>query len=364
MSEAIDPDLPLYFKTRITPHSRVKVVEIDYRADPGKRSPEWEAETRRKLITDRAWRREMGRDWTLGEGDSFYPEFELFGGRKVYVRKIPGLINGPVYRGWDFGFRKPACCWFQYSAKSDTVYVLREWSPEDISTHTMADIVKYLSGQLDMERLTPDGMKWLERIHADKTFPPTPWFPRLARPIQFLDFAGPEVTKISPQVEADKKEKTDYQILQSKGINIQWDSVSPSAREEVIRRLLRLRRCSIEAHKVQSGPGCKGHPGMYLDPACYTLIRGLSGGITYPEPTKMKPTPTDPQKDKFFEHIHDAFGYGVTQIVPAADPEELQANDQQYDGQFIYQGRIPIPLREVMAEPETMDFYETRIGRM
>src|SRR5574341_1892477 len=230
MSEAIDPDLPLYFKTRITPHSRVKVVEIDYRADPGKRSPEWEVETRRKLITDRAWRREMGRDWTLGEGDSFYPEFELFGGRKVYVRKIPGLINGPVYRGWDFGFRKPACCWFQYSAKSDTVYVLREWSPEDISTHTMADIVKHLSGQLDMERLTPDGMKWLERIHADKTFPPTPWFPRLARPIQFLDFAGPEVTKISPQVEADKKEKTDYQILQSKGINIQWDSVSPSAR--------------------------------------------------------------------------------------------------------------------------------------
>ena len=91
------------------------VVEIDPWANP-KKDEAWLEQRRRRAVSEVAFRREHLRDWTSAGGLSFYPEFMERPGR--YIRRAPGLIDGlPVIRGWDFGYRRPALVWLQYSPR-------------------------------------------------------------------------------------------------------------------------------------------------------------------------------------------------------------------------------------------------------
>lgn len=341
------PPKPDGFNWRTAP-SGFTVVEIDYWADPEKRDPAWADRIRRLMPSEKQWRREFLRDWDSGEGDSFYPEFQTWGGRRMFVRKAPGILyNQPINRGWDFGFRRPACVWFQYSFKQDLAWVLREIMPEQIATDDFAALVQYLSGQLDIRHLGQGALTWVEKIKETPGLPKPPWFQADAIPYNFVDYSGPEALKSSASVAGDTAERTDFAILASKGITLSALASSPKARSRVIRRLLRPRGKVVE----------EGTPGILFDPACPILIRGFSGGITFPIATPQKPYPDidEPRKDGYFEHTHDALGYGIVSVVPAVDPEQEKLNRAANTTGLIPRGR---PVR--VDHDDDLGFYENR----
>jgi hypothetical protein len=298
------------------------VVTLTYRADPEKDSLDWILARRDEMPDERAFRREYLLDWTSAEGNAFYPEFANAPQRYVSteVHFNPKL---PVYRGWDFGFRNPACVWLQLRPDG-RVWVLHDLLPSDIDTHSFRDLVLFLSGQsltptmeynvneeLEKLRGRPRALLHLQSILADP-----PWFdpigPRQDYPVpffppgtRFIDFSGPEAYKTQP-IESASAEKSDAEVLSSAGINLNWLWQPVSYGENIIRRLL------------LDGDDGRG-PMLQFYPSARNLIDGFAGGIVYAKPTPASPYPDTAHKDGLFEHCHDAFRYTIVNMVPVSE---------------------------------------------
>jgi len=295
------------FKTRYTSRGYC-VVELDYWADPAK-DEAWAENTRRGLLNDQQWRREFLRDWVTAKGHAFYPELQL--NKDLYIKALPELIRGAVYRGWDFGYRKPACLWMQYSPPERRLWCIREMMPDNMDTHSFAVLIRYLSGQEDRSILAkwPKAAYWVSWLENPKSKQPRP--PFFPPGCHFIDYTGPEANKVQPAVEGESRARTDYEILASKGIYLNVYSSRLEAREELVRSLLHLR-----TYKYPNGKEVKA-PGLFIDPSCYHLINGMNGGIAYPEKgTEGNPFPKQPRKDGHYEHLHDCLGYTVVNLVP------------------------------------------------
>lgn len=306
------------------------IVEIDLEADPAKRSQEWQASLRRRL-TDAEFQREYKRNWTVAKGKAYYPEFVI--APHLYLHKIPYLMDDVVYRGHDFGIQHPACVWAQYSKKQDRIWFLREILPANIDTHNMAHLVLYLSGELALSDLQkwPRATAWVNWVlseHAKdpKRMPKPPWFEMGTR---FLDYAGDEALKRSATVEGENAARTDMAVYQSYGIQLIAYQDSIASRETKMRKMLIQRQ--------------DGYPGLFIDPACHNLAAGFGGGVSYPEPTKATPEPTQPRRDGWYEHVHDCANYIVINTVP----ETLDI-----------EGGKPAPNSQ--HDIQVMDFKETR----
>lgn len=281
------------------------VLELDYGADPEKNEA-WAAEQLRDSGSMRAFRREYCRDWSSAAGDSFYPEVDLFEPEELF-REAPGVLpDEPIIRGWDFG-RFAACVWFQYSPSSDRVWILRELMTEGLGADSFRDLVMYLSGQIEKASLDHKAISWVQRLQRDSRYPPPPWFEATGSPLRFVDFSGHEATQERMEVATRTREKSSAQILAAAGIHLIHPFVEIAARENVMRRLLKRRE--------------DGYPGIIFSPWCPLLGLGMRGGIAYPEATKSSPEPDKPHKDGFYEHLHDAIGYGLVNVVPAAPPK-------------------------------------------
>lgn len=335
----VDEPIP-GFNVRWTP-AGICVVELDYFADPVKRTPEWLADARRAYPSHRDFRREFLRDWTSPAGDVFYPEWHLNGGDELYVRPSPGIIDAPVVRGWDFGFRMPSCVWLQRSPVSGRVFVLRSIMPQDIDTWSFRDLVMYLSGQVGIEMLGPRALTWVKKIADDPRLPSPPWFETAgATPLRFLDFAGQEAVAIKATVDQDTKERTDAQVLEAAGIVLQVYSGPVKARETIVRKLLQVQP--------------DGWPGLLVDPANPLIIDGFHGGYSYPKGTTANPQPTDPLKDGYYEHTHDALGYALVGVVPVVD---VRARPRE----TVYVDRKPFDWQP--GNDNDMGWLETLKGR-
>lgn len=286
------------------------LVEVDYWADPD-RDEAWAKRQRAMMGSERAWKREFMRDWTTAAGTPFYPEFVT--APTTFVRRAVNLLPGPVVRGWDFGYRKPACCWMQYSHQSQRLFVFRELMPENLDTYAFRDLVLWCSGQRDLGDLRgrSRAIEWARKLRDGKH--PPPWFPVGTT---FIDYAGPEALQRTASVEHEAAARTDADILALEDIQLEVYSVRLAAREQVIRRLLQARP--------------DGVPGLLFDPSCKLLIEGFNGGISYPDETPGNKTPTNPRKDGIYEHLHDALGYAASQIVPVDEsftPRRYQDGD-------------------------------------
>ncbi len=332
-------DIPGYF-ARTTP-SGIRVIELDYWADPAK-TEEWAREAR-KPYTDRAWRREMLRDWSAAAGDPWYPEWQIAGGDKVFVHPAAGVIPGlPIHRGWDFGIRYGAVTWSQYSPAQRRWWVLREVMPEGLSTYSLRDIVLYLSGQLQLDDLNLQAKAWVARLNEpDSPYPPGPWFKSVGPvPLRFIDWSGHEALQPRAEVAQEVEERTSAQILAAGGVYLTPLYGAVKGADQIIRDLMRVRD--------------DGWPGLFLDPACRILRGGLSGGIVFAKGTAENPSPEKPHKDGYFEHTHEALLYSMASTVPAADKAPT---DQ---GELVVMDR-----RVVRLEPQetAFDLYELRHGR-
>jgi hypothetical protein len=113
-------------KIRRNGNNRFVIAELDYFADPAKRSPEWEAEARSGMSAA-GWAKEYLRDATAMYGQRAFPEFSA---NKSHI------VIGPPYRdfgptgaywaGFDFGSRNPSA-FLVFTIEDGVVYCIWEY---------------------------------------------------------------------------------------------------------------------------------------------------------------------------------------------------------------------------------------------
>lgn len=277
----------------------IRVVSLDYYADPA-RGPEWLEMVRRRSTSLAEFQRNVLRNWSISGGDSVYPEFAEIG-REKYIYEPPSLLKQPVVRGWDLGKRHPACVWFQYAAKSDRVYVLREFEPHGIAAHHFRDACRYLSGQLNREELDSPTLEWIIMQERLPGMPKPPWFPRST---MFIDLAGNEANAEQSIAARDPREATLRQVWAAGGIDFTLQGGPVKARVDVLRRLLYLRE--------------DGHPGIFVSQFCPAVLAMLDGGLAWKRATPVRPDQEEVRKDGQHDDVNDALTYGLVGMVPSA----------------------------------------------
>lgn len=337
MIDPIDPNIVRYREGlyAFTTPKGIRTLVLRLQADPS-HTPDWIANARRLAQTEKQWRREMEGDWSTPEGDSFFPIFTDVG-RDRYVHMATKLIRGPVYRSYDTGRRRPAVTFFQYSPKQDRIWLMREFMPHDLQAHEFRECVRYLSGQCDISELNPRSQRWIELYKSRITGAhcPPPWFPPGT---EFVDIGGNEVRQ-GYAAAINPEEATFQQIMAAKGIHLIVVDPDVKGRNMVVDRMLMV--------------GEDGWPRTFIDPQCEEMISGFSGEFTYAKPTLENQVPDRPRDDGHLINLLDAYGYGVSAVVPKEHPV--------VKGKKVYVGDIDREPRYVdPSAQEEVGWSETR----
>jgi hypothetical protein len=181
----------------------------------------------------------------------------------------------PVWRGWDFGYHRPAVV---YAQAHGGFWLFGEVLGED---------------------------ETLDQFLNNKVLPyEAALFGDNLKNIKFLDAADPAGKQVS-----DKSEYTSFAILANKGI-------FPYARKTGINEGLTIVRQRIADGSLQ------------VHPRCRLLLEGFRGGYRYPEPTPGLPEPLFPAKDGFYEHLMDALRYIAVNAFSVWAPKKKEKTDE------------------------------------
>ena len=206
------------------------------------------------------------------EGKPVFPEFS----DTLHMGNAKTLINLPVYRGWDFGLT-PACVFSQVTPSG-------QWCVVD----------EMVSESMGIDRFSDRVLE-----HSAKEFPKR----------EFIDIGDP-----AGQQRAQTDERTCFQIMHAKGIDIQ-----PAPQSETIR---------LESMRKALNSLADGKPRFVLHPRCQVLRKGFLGGYAYRR-RKVSGESYDPHPEKNrFSHVMDGttytaawiFGGGLT--TPREQPDE------------------------------------------
>lgn len=239
-----------------------RVLAIHHSADPRKRpgTPEGDAwiEKRKEDSSERDWKREMDIDFTIAEGDPFFPRFN----RAVHVKPWKYDPTLPIIRGWDFGRGHPACVWVQ-KKPNNQLRVLRS------VIETQKDIFAFAPYVLSETNLHYPGA-------------------------QIIDCGDPAGAQ-----ETDKGATTQILLVEFQ-INLHYRWASNEEGWKMMERSLIVRE--------------DGEPGILLDPAHNEdLIDGFAGGYKLDTGASGKDTEgrlkNSAKKDGWYEHVMDALRY-------------------------------------------------------
>lgn len=274
------------------------VAQIHFTADPDKRSAEWKQSAMDSMPDMQSYNREFEIDWTSSTGQPFYPvayqKYVEDRGYFISEQKIPPE-RVAIYRGFDFGFHRPACVW-AWIDSDGVVRVLREFCPKEIDSYNFREAVKHLSGELPEIPLgRSKAQHWVDRA---KTSGPE-WFEKR----QYINFSGLEA-KMVQSITGDKGEMNDFEIFDGGGVHLSIVNQRVSAGTYIIRNLMRDRG---------------GKPSIQIDPSCTTLISALCGGLTFGVGTKATPLDDEVAVHPEYSHVHDALRYLVTGVINVAD---------------------------------------------
>ena len=173
----------------------------------------------------------------------------------------------PVYRGWDFGLT-PACVFAQL--RPDGRFVVFD----EMTTRRMG-----------VDRFSDEVLE-----HCAETF--------RGDPPEFIDVGDP-----AGNDPAQTDERTCFQVLHSKGIEIQPGLQTIAIRLESVRKPLTTLRA--------------GKPQLMLHPRCTMLRKGFLGGYQYRRMQTRAERYTDKPEKGIHSHPHDALQYICTVIFGA-----------------------------------------------
>lgn len=246
-------------------------VLLHYSADPDTA----DAAARKSGMTIEDYEREHNLSFSSYAGKPAFPEWKP----DFVTDSLPLNPELPIWRGWDFGYHRPAVVWAQLHGG---LYVHGEVMGEGMTLQRFIDecVFPY------QERIFPEG-------------------------VTYIDAADPAGKQVS-----DKSDHTSFTILSNRGI-------FPLAKKTEIKEGLTLIRNSMVADKFRSHERCK------------ILNAGDAGGYRYPEATKGNPNPELPLKDGYFDHLQDARRYIVVNsmslyLTKKKEKRELTREDKLY----------------------------------
>jgi len=258
-------------KTSIVRYPGYTVIFLHYTADPAKRTKEWYEAERSKFFagggTEEGWRQYYEMDFDVGGNPKLFPQYD------PKTHEVDAEFNPflPVVRGWDFGFHRPACVFWQKN-EYDQVVIL-----DAILGHNW-DIHEFVGHVLDF---CNDNFKPVRDSNG-----------RLVE-ISYQAFCDPAGTQEKDTGSTVKILRRQYRIHPR----------SRYSRPEERARLI------ADRLKVRSD----GKPGLVVNRKTSggrLMASGFRGGFQS-KPDVLGQGTGIPLKDGQFEHLLDAFGYSV-----------------------------------------------------
>lgn len=210
------------------------------------------------------------------DGPAVYPEFK----HTTHVG-VPDTLPVALMRGWDFGFRHPACSWSQFfRCRRNKLH----WN---------------ILHELDAKELEAEQFARLVLAETRSAFPTHP----ASMVLEVGDAAGAAVSDRGPgPIITLGRPPFNLRFRYRKVVDI-----DPGL--ELVRRLLRT-RCEC------------GQPAVVVHRRCRNLIDAMAGGYHYPRVPKPKDKPI---KDGFYDDFADTLRYKADAIlrVELLDPNWL-----------------------------------------
>ena len=193
----------------------------------------------------------------------------------LHYREIDWNPQLPLLCGWDSGRRHPAFVATQYDGKYWKI------------------IAEILGSNIGIEQFVDTQVQPLLNLRFAGA--------------NCIHYAGPEFLQ-----QNDKSDSTSYQILQSKGIQLNIRHSEYSLRKQIIEK--------------QINTLTDGLPGLQVSKDCRVINDGFLGGYRYPklkEDQEFTSKKDLPFKDGFYEHLMEALQYIAVQIFSAIKTKKI-----------------------------------------
>lgn len=249
-----------------------KVVDLEFRADPLKRSDEWISQSQAGMPRSQ-WNREFGKIWIVYDGKPVYQDYDDV--THTVVGNIVVPSRAKLISGWDAGPNDVNLAWCLGVVLSGglAVTIIDEYYADDGDIH---DFVEVVGSRLQLEWSKLGGFS----LHvADQSV----------------------FTKTGVAGDAKTPGKAVADIMRQHGMNPIPGEISFAKRRQVVEKML------VTAHKWSGGMMV---PRLRIHERCSFLREGLQGGYAYPKVAggiggDYKPTPI---KNKF-SHVANAMEY-------------------------------------------------------
>ncbi len=328
-SYELPTELPYGLKSAVT-RLGVRILTINFRADPAKRDKAW-IEAASVGYSDRRWDREMENDWAKTDGKPVYPDFD----KLRHVSRIPLKVERgqPVLVGWDHGF-SPAAVFSQSGSVGD-LRLLRAVNEDNCATPRFAPLVIDMMCALNAEAGYEPVHTWLSiKARAAQLLPlclsrllaeaqgedtgPNDAAERQTRAARMAVCAamteafehGLEFIHVGDPAGTNRQSnegRSAVDLLRSDfGIHVQSRAKDQSTKKRV-----------NAVTKIIAAPDiAPGVPAFVVSkhPSCDRLIDGFEGAYVYTDTADSREHP-EPKKDKF-SHPQDCVQYLVLWQFP------------------------------------------------
>lgn len=217
------------------------------------------------------------------DGRPVFPEYE----DSVHCKECKTVPYEPIYRGWDFGLT-PACVFAQLTPSGQLLVV------DEMTSDSMG-----------IEKFSDDVI-----MHTSMNFPDR----------EFIDVGDPAGMQRS-----QTDEKTCFQILQSKGIDIEPGLQTLAIRLESVRKPLTTM--------------IAGKPGFVLHPRCRVLRKGFQGLYQFRRMQTSAERYTDQPDKNAASHPMDALEYPCTVIFGRGLTLPRGAGIKPREDDYVFQTR-------------------------
>jgi hypothetical protein len=192
------------------------------------------------------------------DGKAIYPEYN----DNIHCKEVNPIKDKPIRRGWDFGLT-PACTFSQLLPSG-------QWIIFDELTAI----------ELGVDRFSNVVLAYCQEKYIGHTF---------------LDFGDP-----AGDQRGQTDERTCFEILKTKGVDINPGEVSDTLRIEAVRKPLNTM--------------INGQPALLLHPRCKMLRKGFIGGYQYRRLMTSQEKYTDKPDKNEYSHPHDALQYDASML--------------------------------------------------
>jgi hypothetical protein len=278
----------------------IRVITLHYSAHPD-RGQEW-ANAKRPLFDEDKWNQEQEISYEVTPGKPVLKVDPL-----IHFRDLRHLSGRPLLRGWDFGYRRPACIVTQMNTKDQWMWL---WGVigEDETTRDFAARV------FDM---------------CDAQFPQDK--DEQGRPLKqlWLDFCDPQGTEVSRGTGT-----TDIQDISAvheehyrKMLDMNYRKRDFEIGISLIRERLKLRN--------------DGEPGLLIHSGFDDAKDAVTGGYCFPEDRKSGAVNEYPSDDGYFIHLMDAARYIANcRFEPAESRVKVESAAWPKPWEDLYPGAV------------------------